>query len=117
MSKSNKTHPGIGFAWPHMENAISQEGKIEHKHTQVKANLGKTPLPKRAFTDSAPEIHSGMKTQTSAGQAALGGDHRSAVDSLTGNVVVPGRVTATRDLGMAACRAVTRSPRLRARRI
>jgi hypothetical protein len=31
-----------------------------------------------------------MTKQTSAGQTALGGDHASAVDSLTGNVVVPG---------------------------
>ncbi|HUE11516.1 MAG TPA: hypothetical protein VMQ54_11285 [Steroidobacteraceae bacterium] len=38
----------------------------------------------------APPIHGGMTRQTKTGQTALGGDHASAIDSLSGQVVVPG---------------------------
>lgn len=36
-------------------------------------------------------IHSGMATKSETGIPVYGGDHRSAVDSLTGTVVVPGK--------------------------
>jgi hypothetical protein len=37
------------------------------------------------------KIHGGMTTQTKTGGAAFGGDHKSAIDSLSGQVVVPGK--------------------------
>jgi hypothetical protein len=52
---------------------------------------------KTIATDGAPKrvvpvaIHPGMTTQTKSGGEALGGDHKSAVDSLSGLVTVPGK--------------------------
>jgi hypothetical protein len=48
MSDKLKTHPGIGHAHPLAEAATNIAGQIDH--TNVKVNLGKPPLPKKAFT-------------------------------------------------------------------
>jgi len=50
--------------------------------------LGRDGAPKRVVPVA---IHPGMTTQTKSGGEALGGDHKSAVDSLSGLVVVPGK--------------------------
>jgi hypothetical protein len=69
--------------------------KINHQSHGDAAKQGHA-VPGNLARDGAPKcvqpvmVHDGMKRQTAAGQTALGGDHASAVDSLTGNVVVPG---------------------------
>lgn len=78
--------PGEGLlSHPHSVPNVS--GQTDH--TNVKLALGRAPKPKRAFTDATP-IHAGMAVQTHAGEA-YGGDHRSAVDALTGLAIVPGK--------------------------
>lgn len=58
-------------------------GQTEQQH--VRADLGKAPKPKRAFTlGGAPPIHAGMLVQTKSGGQAYGADHSSAVDALSG---------------------------------
>lgn len=67
-------------------------------HTNVKLALGKTPQPKRAFTEKIA-IHAGTINQTRVGGEAFGGDH-----SLTGVSVVPGKD------GTAPCHPLTTPP-------
>lgn len=78
--------PGEGLL-SHPHAVPNHAGMVDH--TNVKLALGKTPQPKRAFTENTP-IHGGMTVQTHAGEA-YGGDHRSAVDALTGRAIVPGK--------------------------
>lgn len=52
------------------------------------SDMARAGAPKRLDVVSP---HNGMVTQTKAGATALGGDHKSAIDSLTGQVVVPGQ--------------------------
>jgi hypothetical protein len=54
----------------------------------VAGNIARDGSPKRVVPVA---IHPGMTTQTKSGGEALGGDHKSAVDSLSGLVVVPGK--------------------------
>ncbi len=56
---SNKTHPGIGHAHPHYVGNVAGQSD----QTNVHSDLGKPPLPKRAFTE-VPEIHSGMNAKS-----------------------------------------------------
>ena len=82
---SNKTHPGIGHAHPHAEAAKNAAGMIDH--TNVTINLGKPPLPKKAFT-TAPEIHSGMNAKSRKDGthfAALSGQDLSRYDADPGD--------------------------------
>lgn len=65
---SNKTHPGIGYAHPHYVGNVA--GQTDQ--TNVHADLGKAPLPKRAFTE-APEIHSGMNAKSRDGKTHFSG--------------------------------------------
>jgi hypothetical protein len=53
----------------------------------VKGNIARDGAPKLV---QPVMVHDGMTKQTEGGATALGGDHASAVDALTGNVVVPG---------------------------
>lgn len=80
---SNKTHPGIGHAHP--SAAPNAAGMVDH--TTVHADLGKAPLPKRAFTTS-PEIHNGMMGKSRSDEthfAGVGGQDLSRYDSNPGD--------------------------------
>jgi hypothetical protein len=90
-----KGEPGL-LTHPH--STPNSAGATDH--TNVKVTLGKQPLPKRVFSESGPPIHGGMAVQTKSG-TAYGGDHRSAVDALTGLSVVrdkSGKVAAAHPL-------------------
>jgi len=54
-------------------------------HTNVHAAMGRPPRAKRAFTDQVP-VHSAAERQTSQG-VALGGQHSSALDAMSGAMV------------------------------
>lgn len=51
------------------------------------------------------KIHGGMSKQTKSGPMAFGGDHASAIDSLSGREVVPGK-----DGSVAAAHPLTAAP-------
>jgi hypothetical protein len=78
MSDKFKIHPGIGHAHPHYAGNVA--GQTDQTH--VKADLGKPPLPKRAFTE-ALEIHSGMNAKAKDGThfAGLSGQDLSRYDA------------------------------------
>ncbi len=78
---SSKTHPGVGFPHPHAQAAKNIAGQIDHTH--VRADLGKKPLPKRAFAGPAPEIHSGMMAKAKDGThfAGLSGQDLGRYDA------------------------------------
>jgi len=76
-------------------------GSREHEHNEGQARdiARKGSVPKRS--DTPPAIHSGMRSQTRSGAVAFGGDHKSALDALSGLSVVPdksGRVAAEHPL-------------------
>jgi hypothetical protein len=75
-----RNHPGVGYAHPHAVAAKNIAGQIDQ--TNVHADLGKPPLPKRAFTET-PEIHSGMmgKSKTGTHFAGLSGQDLSRYDA------------------------------------
>lgn len=82
---SNKTHPGIGYAHPHAEAAKNIAGQIDQTH--VHADLGKVPLPKRAFT-TTPEVHSGFNAKSRSDGthfAGLSGQDISRYDANPGD--------------------------------
>ena len=65
--RNQRTHPGVGVVHPHAAAQVA--GKIVD--TQVHADLGVAPKPKKAFTTAgAPQIHSGMM-----GKARSDGTH------------------------------------------
>ncbi len=77
---------GIGYAHPHAEAAKNVAGQIDH--TNVNINLGKPPLPKRAFAGPAPEVHSGMNAKSRKDGthfAGLSGQDLSKYDADPGN--------------------------------
>jgi hypothetical protein len=74
--------PGLDEHHGHTPARIQEAQQHDH------ATLGKPGKPKIFSTP----IHSGMKKVAKTGAVALGGDHASAIDSLTGGVVVPGAV-------------------------
>ena len=53
------------------------------------AKFGKRRRAKRL---TAIRYHDGQHTRTASGGVTLGGNHRSAIDSLTGQAVIPGAV-------------------------
>jgi hypothetical protein len=75
-----RNHPGIGYAHPH--SVPNKAGEVDQTH--VHADLGKAPLPKRAFTEAGrPEVHSGMmaKSETGTHFAGLSGQDLSRYDA------------------------------------
>lgn len=65
--RNQRTHPGVGVVHPHAAAQVA--GKIVD--TQVHADLGVAPKPKKAFTTAgAPQIHSAMM-----GKARSDGTH------------------------------------------
>jgi hypothetical protein len=63
-------------------------GPVREGH-HVPGNLARDGAPKRVHTVA---VHGGMSKATKSGALALGGHHASALDSLSGNVVVPGAI-------------------------
>lgn len=55
----------------------------------VNSDMARNGAPKRAYEIA---VHPGMTRQTKSGATALGGDHASAIDSLSGDDIVPGQV-------------------------
>jgi hypothetical protein len=82
--KPQRNHLGIGYAHPDAERAKSIAGQTDQTH--VKADLGKAPLTKRAFT-TAPEIHSGMNAKSKSGVhfGGLSGQDLSRYDADPGD--------------------------------
>lgn len=77
--------------------AVARPGEAsEHR----RACLGKPPKIKRSYTDPVP-LHSGMATQTRNSGVAWGGDHRSYLDAMNGDSVVPGQIKSTPGFGNA----------------
>lgn len=58
-------------------------------------NIARNAGPKKVH---AIEVHPGMVTRSKRGDA-YGGDHKSAIDAVSGNVVVPGAVTTSPGYG------------------
>ena len=67
----------------HPHSVANVAGQTDH--TNVHAAMGKPPKPKRAFTDQVP-LHTSAERQTAQG-VALGGDHSSALDAMSGAMV------------------------------
>lgn len=81
----------------HTNPTTPQNGK-------AKPTLGRDGgKPKTAFDPRNIRPHDGMTTQSKGGEA-LGGDHKSALDSLSGQAVVPGQVKSTPGFGNAGLR-------------
>jgi hypothetical protein len=70
-------------------NHISH-GLGDHVTGHHGTNIAQNGAPKKV---TAIEVHSGMRTKSAAGDA-YGGQHKSALDALTGATVPAGRVTA-----------------------
>jgi hypothetical protein len=100
---------GIGYAHPHAEAAKNIAGQVDH--TNVKVDLGRPPLPKRAFTTAPPEIHSGMNAKSKSGVhfAGLSGQDLSRYDANPGNDPLAGAPRGKR------LTPVQRSPGMRSR--
>lgn len=62
----------------------------ESDHVTYGNKLGRDPRRGKNISDLP--IHGGMRTATKQGTIAFGGDHSSAIDSLTGKSVVPGKL-------------------------
>lgn len=77
---SHSSH-GLGDAQGHAHSDIARNGSAKHVH-DIK-------------------VHGGMVRQTSSGVLALGGNHASAIDSLSGQAVVPGAIKSTPGFGNA----------------
>jgi hypothetical protein len=73
-------------------------GLGDHATGHAHSDIARNGAPKRV-TDI--HFHPGMKTQTKSGAVALGGNHASAIDSLTGQAVIPGAVKSTPGFGNA----------------
>ena len=81
---ANKHHDSHGFG-------PVREGRA------VPGNIARDGAPKRVHDIN---VHPGMVTRSKSGDA-LGGDHKSALDAVSGNVVVPGAVTTAPGYGNA----------------
>jgi hypothetical protein len=69
-------------------------GPVRTGH-ETPGNIARDGAPKRVH---AINVHDGMRTRAKSGDA-LGGDHKSAIDAVSGNVVVPGAVTTSPGYG------------------
>jgi hypothetical protein len=87
---------GVGLDGKHNAFARKSEPALTVHHDPnearkgdhgVKGNIARDGAPKRMHPVS---VHNAMSKVTKDGSVALGGDHASAIDSLTGGVVVPG---------------------------
>jgi hypothetical protein len=72
-------------------------GPAHTGHAEPGGNIARDARGKRVH---AIEVHWGMVTRAKSGDA-LGGDHKSALDAVSGNVVVPGAVTTAPGYGNA----------------
>jgi hypothetical protein len=63
-----------------------------HEHSDI----ARDGAPKRVHSIA---VHDGMSKRTKTGAVALGGNHASAIDALSGATVVPGAVTAQAGYG------------------
>ncbi len=86
-------------------------GKISHiSHGLGPAHTGHTS-PGNIARDGGPkrvhaiEVHPGMTKQTKTGATALGGNHASAIDALSGATVVPGSIESQPGYGNAGVRS------------
>ena len=68
-----------------------------HTGHESPGDIARDGAPKRIHEIN---VHSGMVTRSKSGDA-LGGDHKSALDAVSGNVVVPGAVTTAPGYGNA----------------
>ena len=67
-----------------------------------KPNIAQDGAPKKV---TGIEIHPGMVTRSKSGGDCYGGDHKSALDSLTGTAVVPGAIKSTPGYGNEGVRS------------
>jgi len=65
-------------------------------------NIARTGGPKKVHSIA---VHTGMHKRTKNGDYALGGNHASAMDALTGATVVPGAIKSTPGYGNAGVRS------------
>lgn len=84
-------------SFSHMSHGLGDHA-TGHTHP---GNIARDGAPKRVH---AVPIHGGMSKQSTGG-AAFGGDHASAIDAVSGNVVVPGNVRAAPGWGNAGVQA------------
>lgn len=68
----------------------------------VPGNIARDGAPKRAHV---VPIHGGMAKQTDSGAVAFGGDHATALDSVSGRTVPAGRSVATPGWGNGTARS------------
>jgi hypothetical protein len=73
-------------------------GQGQHLTGHAGKNIATDGAPKRV---SAVPFHGGMSKQSKSGAASLGGDHASALDSLSGVAVVPGAIKTAPGYGNA----------------
>ena len=77
----------------------ASHGLADHEGRAVKGNIARDGAPKRVHDI---KVHGGMVKHTADGSfRALGGDHASAIDALSGQTVVPGIPTSTAGFGNA----------------
>ena len=69
-------------------------------------NIARDGAPKRMHSIA---VHDGMTKQTKGGIVATGGDHASALDSLSGLAVVPGAITTAPGYGNSGVQSDIRS--------
>jgi hypothetical protein len=77
------TNPGRSLARSHAPTVEVAARHGDRPNIARDAGKGKTAYDLK--------IHGGMTTQTKSGGAAFGGDHKSAIDSLSGQSTVPGK--------------------------
>jgi hypothetical protein len=78
---SHVSHGQGDHATGHAGKNIATDGAAKHLHPVM--------------------VHGGMETRTKGGAVALGGSHKSALDSLSGAATVPGAVTTAPGFGNA----------------
>lgn len=86
MKQPPHNHDSHGFG-PAREGYITTPG-----------NIARTGGPKKVHS---VKVHGGMSTLSKSGAVALGGNHKSAIDSLTGQATVPGSIKSTPGYGNA----------------
>jgi hypothetical protein len=80
----------------HLSHGLGDAIKGHHK-----PNIAQDGAPKKV---TGVEIHPGMTTRSKSGGDCYGGDHKSALDSLTGTAVVPGAIKSAPGWGNASAR-------------
>jgi hypothetical protein len=90
-------HPQVAIT-PGMSVNHMSHGQADHDGHHVPGNLARDGKGK---LNRPVPVHGGMSKQTKAGGLALGGNHASALDALSGAAVVPGQVKAQSGWGNA----------------